>query len=110
MLCEKNNRYDSYIFIRPDLKYIKKIDINQVLESVQNPKNIYTPMKIYANRLDYVHNYIKSSPLHGERFLKYIADSNNLVDKEFKMIGLRIRCNGVMAKGDQELLRFLERD
>jgi hypothetical protein len=124
-LCEKNNKkYDCYLFLRPDLKYTKKIDIKQVVEACSNDNTIYTPswstfkglndrmalgdynsMKIYANRIDYVNNYLEitKKPLHAERFLKYVLDKNNLKNKEFKMVGKRIRSNGIVDKRDETL-------
>ena len=62
-------------------------------------------MKIYANRIEEVHTYLDSTknPLHAERFLKYVLDKNNVKNKEFKMIGKRIRANGIVAPIDRKL-------
>ena len=124
-LCEKNNKkYDCYLFLRPDLKYTKKIDIKQVVDACSNNNTIYTPswstfkglndrmalgdynsMKVYANRINYVNNYLEitNKPLHAERFLKYVLDKHNLKNKEFKMVGKRIRSNGIVDKRDELL-------
>ena len=124
-LSQKANvNYDCYLFLRPDLKYTKPLDTSQIIESINNPDNIYTPtwalfrgcndrmslgskktMKIYANRIEEVHTYLDSTktPLHAERFLKYVLGKNNVKNKEFKMIGKRIRANGIVAPIDRKL-------
>ena len=124
-LCESMNKdYDCYLFIRPDLKYTKKLNINQVIGASKASNTIYTPlwhkygglndrmalgnynsMKKYANRLDNVQDYLKSQqrPLHAELFLKFVINKNNIVNKEFNMVGKRVRSNGTIPNLDRKL-------
>ena len=124
-LSEKANvNYDCYLFLRPDLKYTTPLDTSQIIESMNNHDNIYTPswsvfrgyndrmsigskksMKVYANRIDEVNKYLDltKKPLHAERFLKHVLDKNKLKNKEFKMVGKRVRTDGSIARLDKKL-------
>ena len=121
---QTNTKYDCYIFLRPDLKYTKPLDTSQIIESIKNPDNIYTPswelfggyndrmslgsnksMKVYANRINEVNGYLKltKKPLHAETFLKFVLNKNKLKNKEFKMVGKRVRSDGSVARRDKKL-------
>ena len=122
-----NKKYDCYLFIRPDLKYTTKLDTNEIMMSLKsnNENTIYTPswhkgvnglndriamgnpkvMKIYANRLDDVNDYLKTTKkaLHAERFLKYVIEKNNIQNKTINLIGKRVRVNGNIPAGNHQL-------
>jgi len=122
-----NKKYDCYLFIRPDLKYTTKLDTNEIMMSLKsnNENTIYTPswhkgvnglndriamgnpkvMKIYANRLDDVNDYLKTTKkaLHAERFLKYVIEKNNIQNKTINLIGKRVRINGNIPAGNHQL-------
>lgn len=116
--------YDSYLFIRPDLKYTTKLDINQVKEASTQINSIYIPtwhnwdgvndrmalgcyntIKIYANRLDNISDYLETTknPLHAEKFLKFLLNKYNIEIKELNLIGKRVRSNGKIPSIDQKL-------
>jgi len=122
-----NKKYDCYLFIRPDLKYTTKLDTNEIMMSLKsnNENTIYTPswhkgvnglndriamgnpkvMKIYANRLDDVNDYLKTTKkaLHAESFLKYVIEKNNIQNKTINLIGKRVRINGNIPAGNHQL-------
>ena len=62
-------------------------------------------MTRYANRIDEVNKYLDltKKPLHAERFLKYVLEKNNFKNKEFKMVGKRVRTDGSIARLDKKL-------
>lgn len=115
-LIEKNKKkYDAYLFLRPDLKYVKPINIDNIKSVISDSNLILTPiwhksgglndrlalgkynsMKLYANRIDKVKDYLKKSnkPLHAESFLKYIIDTSKIKNNNLNLVGQRIRCNG----------------
>ena len=43
MLIKDKIKYDSYIFLRPDLEILEKIDINYILSTSNNKNLIVTP-------------------------------------------------------------------
>ena len=116
--------YDCYLFIRPDLKYTSKLDISQVIEASNNNNVIYTPswqkwgglndrmalgdyksMSKYANRLDKISNYLETTnkPLHAENLLKFVIQKYKIKNKDFKLIGKRVRRNGKINHLDLKL-------
>ena len=124
-LAEKSKtEYDCYLFIRPDLKYTTKLDVNQVKDAANNIKSIYIPtwhkwggvndrmalgcyntIKFYANRLDDVSDYLetKRAPLHAEKFLKFVLEKHKIDIKELNLVGKRVRSNGKIPSIDQKL-------
>ena len=62
-------------------------------------------MKVYANRIDEVNKYLDLTKkhLHAEKFLKHVLDKNNLKNKEFRMVGKRVRTDGSIASKDKKL-------
>ena len=118
------SKYDCYLFIRPDLKYTTKLDVNQVKEAFKQNQNIYIPswhkwggvndrmalgchntIKFYANRLDDVPDYLETyrKPLHAEKFLKFVLEKHTIDLKELNLVGKRVRSNGKIPSIDQKL-------
>ena len=115
MWQNKNKKYDLYIYLRPDLLYINKIDIKMILNTLLHTPYLGTPnwhrwggindriymgnkhiMDIIGNRLDYVEDYInkKNTFYHPEKFLKYITVRNNIKCITVDLKGKRVRSNG----------------
>ena len=114
-MINNDYNYKCLIYLRPDLKYLDKIDINQVLDIIKNSeqKIIYTPKwgrnqgcndrcyigtklatNIIANRNDHIKEYSKTHKPHSERFMKYMIQSNNIINKNFSIIADRVRADG----------------
>ena len=122
----KNSKstYDCYLFIRPDLKYTKKLDVTQIYNASMQNKSIFIPswhkwggvndrmalgchntIKFYANRLDDVSDYLETTkkPLHAEKFLKFVLKKHNIKTEELDLVGKRVRSNGKIPSIDQKL-------
>lgn len=128
LLChDKNNKYDCYLFLRPDIKYLNKINIDYVNNIVKNNNLIYTPewlksgglndrialcdynsAKIYSNRIDNIPNYLSltKKPLHAEKFLKFIINKNDILNKDLKLKGHRIRSKGNVPYYDLKYVKI----
>lgn len=117
-LAESTNNYDILIYLRPDVRYQTKLDIewlkyifsNNYLRTILTPSfheyggyndrfaicNMKTG-KIYSN----VFNYLKLKKCcNSESLLKYCLNDNNIDSKKIKFIFLRIRADGKVAKND----------
>ena len=114
-IINNDYNYKCFIYLRPDLKYLNELNINEVLDIIKNSeqKIIYTPkwgtnrgyndrcymgtklaINIVANRKDYIKEYSKINRPHSERFLKYIIENNNIINKKFSIIADRVRADG----------------
>jgi hypothetical protein len=114
-----NKNYKCFLYLRPDLKYVNKLNINEVLDIIENSeqKIIYTPkwgrnlglnercymgtkksMDIVCNRINYIKEYSRKNKPHAERFMKNVINTNKIINKDFKLIGHRIRANGIVKK------------
>lgn len=127
-LChDKNNKYDCYLFLRPDIKYLNKINTDYVNNIVKNNNLIYTPewlksgglndrfalcdynsAKIYSNRIDNIPNYLSltKKPLHAEKFLKFVINKNNILNKDLNLKGHRIRSKGNVPYYDLKYVKI----
>jgi len=113
---DKENEYDYIIFMRPDCRYIEKINI-EYLKSVDDT-SIITPnfhlfgkykindrfaitnrktYKIYGNLFSHLFELSKSRMLHSETILGYILDTNKVKVKRVQFRFLRIRHDGSIA-------------
>jgi len=106
--------YDYYIYIRPDLMYINKLNLDEILENINNdilltPKwhkwrglndRIYMGtkniIKYFGNRFNYIDNFYKDKKrsYHPETFMKYVADKFNVQTKDIELKAKRVRSNG----------------
>ena len=114
-MWQKNKiEYDYYIYIRPDLMYVDKLNLNEILENINNDilitprwhkwgglndriymgkKNI---IKYFGNRFNYIDNFYKDKKkaYHPETFMKYVADKFNVQTKDIELKAKRVRSNG----------------
>lgn len=109
----KHKKYLLYLYLRPDIKYLDKFDINIIKNYKSN--EFYTPkwgtfgglndrmglgdkitMTKYGNRIIHSLNYSQNHKLHSETFLKHVM--NNCIIKDIKLRGNRIRANGTESK------------
>ena len=119
MWQKKNNKYDYYIYLRPDLLYINKLDIKMILNTLIHSNSLGTPywqkwkggfndriymgpkhiIHFFGNRFDYIEDYIITTKTyyHPEKFMKYIALKNNIKHININLEGNRVRSNGVIC-------------
>tara|TARA_B100000886_G_scaffold317088_1_gene256122 strand:- start:2407 stop:3147 length:741 start_codon:yes stop_codon:yes gene_type:complete len=127
LIENKNNEYDSFIFIRPDLKIISKIDIDNILET-KNENVIatcnfskwrglndraaignYNSIKKYANRIDNIYEYMnENGKLHAEKLLKFVMEKFKIKNIDLNLYFIRIRANNDMEKKDLYILKLIE--
>ena len=113
---KKNTNYDYYIYLRPDLLYINKIDIHTILQNINKKNVLLTPhwhksggindriymgnknvIKIFGNRFDEAYNMTEKykSVYHAEKHMKYIAEKYNIKTVDINLKGKRVRTNGI---------------
>lgn len=126
-LWEKNNendKYDLVLYIRPDLLY-NKLCIDDIMMSfnekclltpsfhlmggfndriAMGPPNLILP---YGLRFQYAEEYVNNkNALHAERFLKNTITKYEIKHKPvWKLIGKRVRANGIVYFRDVELFQ-----
>jgi len=115
---KKNNSYDLYIYLRPDLLYINTLNLKRIIDTLLFTDYLGTPRwhkwggindRIYmgnkniinkfGNRLDFVEDYInkKKKYYHPEKFMKYILSENNIKSIPIDLKGKRVRANGYIV-------------
>lgn len=118
MWKNSNIHYDYFIYVRPDLQYTNKINIQEI-EEYCNKNILLTPKwgkfaglndRIYMGpeniishfgcRLDYVLEIINSKKrrYHPELFMKLVAEKFSIPTKDIDFHGNRIRSNGHVSK------------
>ena len=127
LIENKNNEYDSFIFIRPDLKIISKIDIGNILET-KNENVIatcnfskwrglndrvaigsYNSIKKYANRIDNIYEYMnENGKLHAEKLLKFVMEKFKIKNIDLNLYFIRIRANNDIEKKDLYIFKLIE--
>ncbi len=104
-----SKNYLIYLYLRPDIKYLNKFDVNIIRNYKKN--ELYTPswgtfgglndrmclgdkqtILKYGNRIAYAANYSKTNKLHSETFLKNVMSGH--VIKDIKLKAHRVRANG----------------
>ena len=112
-LWKNRDKYDMYLYFRPDLKYIDKLDTKQLLN---NPDRLFTPSwdkwkglndRIYfgqydtilpiAERIDYLDELMfkRKIPYNAEHYMKIVVKHFKLSTVDIKIRGARIRASGV---------------
>jgi len=112
-------KYDYYIYIRPDLLYINKINIKLIIGNFISSNTLQTPfwhkrsglndriymgkeneISIIGNRLDYAKEYTNKQKkgYHPEGFMKYIVEKNKIKIIDINLKGKRVRANGKIVK------------
>lgn len=112
------DKFDLVLYIRPDLQY-NQLCINDLFMSY-NDHCVLTPsfhmfgglndriaigppdyMHIYGYRLLLADSYSIFNKLHSETFLKHVITSNNVKHRStFKLMGKRVRANGMIVDGE----------
>ena len=115
-LWENNDEnYDFFIYLRPDLLYVNKLDIELILQNIHNENLLFTPEwdkfhglndRIYfgkkntilkiAKRIDYIPELIgqTNTSYNAEHFMKLVVKKFNISTIDIKLKGLRVRANG----------------
>ena len=112
-------RYDVYIYLRPDLLYLDPVKENIITKIAKNKKPIIASPNwqlwegmndrfaimnkkaamLYGNRLDYVLDFCEEKgPLHAETYLKWVMKKNKVNTIPLKIRAQRIRCDGTVNK------------
>lgn len=128
-LCNKTKEYKCYIFLRPDLLYLDKINLYSIKHVMENYNDIilFTPewgrwgglndrfcigtkkaMDIVMNRIEFIKGFSKRKRLHSEKYLYYIVSTNNIRQLFFKTRAVRVRSNGIQDKQDLEIFTPLK--
>ena len=116
-MWENDEEYDLYLYIRPDLLYTPKLDISIILKNIDKNNILFTPDwgqnpigyglndRIYfgkkdvmlkiANRIDLIPKLYGSKMYHAERFMKSVVDYYGINTVYIKLLGERIRSNGL---------------
>tara|TARA_B100001093_G_scaffold520232_1_gene613837 strand:- start:15179 stop:16093 length:915 start_codon:yes stop_codon:yes gene_type:complete len=108
-----HKNYLLYLYLRPDIKYLNKFDINIIKN--YRPNEFYTPiwgkfgglndriglgdkstMIKFGNRIAHAANYSKTNKLHSETFLKNIMRGS--IIKDINLKANRIRANGYESR------------
>ena len=127
-LIKNKKNYDSYIFIRPDLKILTEININDIIESKKkdviltssydkfnglNDKvaiGSYRSAEIFANRLDYIYEYMKcNGKLHSERHLKFVMEKFGIKNIDLNLYFVRVRADNTIERKDLKFILELRK-
>ena len=121
-LWKSNPEYDLYIYLRPDLLYINKINVSQILENINRKNILFTPnwggpetgrindriyygdyktIQIIGNRINSLCNFTidKNKRYNSEQHMKIITTLCGINTIFIDLKGDRIRANGIVKKG-----------
>ena len=123
-LWKNKEEYDLYLYLRPDLLYINKLDIELILQNINKKNLLFTPnwdkhyglndrlyfgkyntiLKI-ANRIDMIPELITKTNIayNAERFLKQIVNKYKINTIDIQLKGLRVRANGIIQETGKQL-------
>jgi len=115
MWSEKS--YDRIIYARPDVNFLVPINLDWLNE---NENTILLPnfhkypvndrfalgwpnaMKIYGSRFNNALEFSKIHPLHAEKYLNNILNSNNIIVKTIAFNFYRVRADGKLCSWDPQ--------
>ena len=126
-MIKKKERYDLYIYVRPDTKIVNPFNIN-LIENIKD-NEIRTPVYFkhwgglndrfaigkfnsivkYGERINYIYDFVncgKKRPLHSEQLLKFIINKYNIKNIDIDIILVRVRADGREHKYDYEKVIF----
>lgn len=105
--------FDAYLFLRPDLLYIDRIDIKNLLNNMTNNNSILLPSwhswggvndrcalarpnaaKYYALRFNEVKKFSSNNDLHSETFLAWTLEKRGCYIGNLPLKAKRVRANG----------------
>ena len=113
----KNRSYDYYLYLRPDLTYVNKLNVEQLIENIKFKDVLLSPnwhkwgglndrifmgnekiVTIFSNRFDELLKMIEKEkiPYLPEVFMGYIAKKYNVKIVEIEFKGCRTRTNGTI--------------
>ena len=116
-------RHDVYIFLRPDMEYLDRLDVDQLLEQIRGGADLVTASwgqwgglndrfafcsprgaEIYARRIGVVERFCEENGhLNAEELLKSVAEWNRLALGYTSLRAFRVRANGVSIRGEFEV-------
>ena len=124
--------YDYYIYIRPDLYYVNKINVDDILKHIHLDNILvipywgnyrggfndriaygnYSVMKIYGTRIHFLENYYKNKrvkkPYHSERYLCNVIRVHQIFIRYSKLRAIRVRANLQYNEKDSAMfMRYL---
>lgn len=108
-----NDQFDAYFFVRPDILYMDKVIIPELLKKMGHDKSILIPSwhswgglndrcalarpkaaKYYTSRFNQIGRFCKHNDLHSESFLAWSLDRNGCYVGNLPLKGKRVRANG----------------
>lgn len=122
-LWQDKNKYDLYIYLRPDLLYINKLDIELINKYLKNDV-FFTPnwdthgglndrvyfgnydiMTKIGNRIDLITQLIgeTDTKYNAEHYMKAVVDFYKIDTIPIYLRGLRVRANGVIVETNTQL-------
>ena len=123
-LIKNKNKYKKYLYIRPDLNIVNKINIDYIKNNYGGNYLLtpnwgkwdglndrfaignYESILKYGERINYIYDYMKlHGKLHSERLVKYIVNKYGIKNYDIDIILLRIRSNGIIPTHDLDLLK-----
>jgi len=123
-LWKNEEEYDLYLYLRPDLLYINKLDIELILQNINKKNLLFTPAwdkhlglndRLYfgkyntilkiANRIDMIPELIIKTNIayNAERFMKQIVNKYKINTIDIQLKGLRVRANGIIQETGKQL-------
>ena len=124
-LWESNDEnYDFFIYLRPDLLYINKLDIELILQNLHIKNVLFTPNwdkfyglndRIYfgnkdtilkiAKRIDFIPELISQTNIvyNAEHYMKLVVKKFNISTIDIMLKGLRVRADGRIQETGQIL-------
>ena len=119
-----DENYDFFIYLRPDLLYINKLNIELILQNLHIKNLLFTPSwdkyrglndRIYfgkkdtilkiAKRIDFIPELIGKTGIkyNAEHFMKLVVKKFNISTIDITLKGLRVRANGRIEETQQIL-------
>jgi len=119
-LWKSKKDYDLYIYLRPDLLYINKINVPQILENINKKNILFTPnwgqgaqgindriyygdyktIQIFGNRINSLNNFTidKGKVYNSEKHMKILTETYEIEKIFIDLKGNRVRVNGIIVK------------